>query len=537
MAYYLEVNMPKREKIWGTAGTGKTTSLVNRIKSAQKPSINRSGVLAKNIIFCTFRRNSADDMINKLRGLNIVNQDSDAQWMSTIHGIGYRLMGANKHNVINPADIKQFSEKVKLGTGNINLDYTDDETVLTGRVGEFFKIYMWLSNTMTPIERCNKYPNLLLSGFNKSTYRRLHQKYADFKQELGKVDFCDMLDNVIASGNVPQGCKMLVVDEFQDLTPQQYRVFEMLADSVDTVIVAGDPLQTIYGYQGATPRYFDEYDAEQTILNTSYRLPERVWGLSQRIIARHGMDIPDVGTVKDAGLLEYINSKKAEKLYSEYPTKTMHLVRAKYQAVPISYMLADAGVVFLGMNGWNIHDVNLINAIIKMRSSTPITTTEAIEFINAIPQSILNAKKSIIKKSLISVDGLVHSIHDIKSHTGLTGYGIIEGIVNSTAPTAKMNIPQLRHAKVAGALKRHMLPIELNDDTVKLFTIHGSKGLEADTVFLHAGITAKIQQQKANKKYAAEEARVFFVGATRTKQNLYIVNDPQTNYKIPKVTA
>ena len=59
---------------------------------------------------------------------------------------------------------------------------------------------------------------------------------------------------------------------------------------------------------------------------------------------------------------------------------------------------------------------------------------------------------------------------------------------------------------------------------VKLQTIHAAKGGEANNVLIILDNTKKIREavDKSQDKYD-EEQRVWYVGVTRTKQNLYIM--------------
>ena len=63
---------------------------------------------------------------------------------------------------------------------------------------------------------------------------------------------------------------------------------------------------------------------------------------------------------------------------------------------------------------------------------------------------------------------------------------------------------------------------------VKLSTIHAAKGGEAENVLLILDNTKKIRDaiEKSEDKYD-EEQRVWYVGVTRTKQNLYIMTAKQ----------
>lgn len=57
------------------------------------------------------------------------------------------------------------------------------------------------------------------------------------------------------------------------------------------------------------------------------------------------------------------------------------------------------------------------------------------------------------------------------------------------------------------------------DNVVKLMTIHASKGLEWDNVLMVGVEDGKFPHEMANE---AEEARLFYVGATRPKKNLWV---------------
>jgi superfamily I DNA/RNA helicase len=63
------------------------------------------------------------------------------------------------------------------------------------------------------------------------------------------------------------------------------------------------------------------------------------------------------------------------------------------------------------------------------------------------------------------------------------------------------------------------------DARVKLSTMHAAKGGEADNVLLILDNTKTIRESaEKNEDKADEENRVWYVGVTRTKQNLYIMS-------------
>ena len=63
---------------------------------------------------------------------------------------------------------------------------------------------------------------------------------------------------------------------------------------------------------------------------------------------------------------------------------------------------------------------------------------------------------------------------------------------------------------------------------IKLSTIHGAKGGEAENVVLYTDLTAAAEQSM--EKDPDSMHRVFYVAVTRTKQNLYLV-EPENFYR------
>lgn len=61
---------------------------------------------------------------------------------------------------------------------------------------------------------------------------------------------------------------------------------------------------------------------------------------------------------------------------------------------------------------------------------------------------------------------------------------------------------------------------------IRISTIHGSKGGEADNVALFTDLSSKTYESM--QRYPDDEARVFYVGATRARRNLHVMT-PQTN--------
>ena len=120
-------------------------------------------------------------------------------------------------------------------------------------------------------------------------FAELAPAYADALDERGAVDFDHqivraidvLLTDPVARAAARRTCGVLLVDEFQDLTPAHLLMIRLLAGPRADVFGVGDDDQTIYGYSGASPRWLIEYErwfpgAARHLLRVNYRCPPAV---------------------------------------------------------------------------------------------------------------------------------------------------------------------------------------------------------------------------------------------------------------------
>ena len=116
-------------------------------------------------------------------------------------------------------------------------------------------------------------------------------QYADLLDGRGLVDFDQQIIRAIdillcdpsARAAARRTCGILLVDEFQDLTPALLLLVRLLAGPRSDVFGVGDDDQTIYGYSGASPEWLIGYDkffpgAQRHELQRQLPLPLRSGG-------------------------------------------------------------------------------------------------------------------------------------------------------------------------------------------------------------------------------------------------------------------
>ena len=129
--------------------------------------------------------------------------------------------------------------------------------------------------------------------------------YAEALEERGVVDFDHQIVRAIdilltdpaARAAARRVCGVLLVDEFQDLTPAHLLMIRLLAGPRAEVFGVGDDDQTIYGYSGASPRWLIEYErwfpgAARHLLHVNYRCPPAVVEAASNLLSHNVHRIP-----------------------------------------------------------------------------------------------------------------------------------------------------------------------------------------------------------------------------------------------------
>ena len=480
--------------IWGAPGCGKSTYLNNIIKKFNKDYIPS--------ILTTYRRETADHLSNTI---NMTHS-----YINTIHGICYDLLGGKSSNrVVEAKDIREFERltglSLKKGRNNSSIHNLID----------------WLVNTD---ERdITKYPLISDIGIDLRTIDETIKEWKNYKEENNLIDYSDMLLEVVKKKLLPH-VNVLIVDEFQDISFIQNKIIEMWSLRMSDVVIAGDPLQSIYGFQGGSPDFFQDFDGERITLPHSYRLPAQIWDPAKELVTSYDMEVPEITTKETTGKIIHMSYRNyvsnAERLEGKEGNEVYHLVRANYQANEIAKTFYNYGIVFQGLHGWEKMDINLLNAIIKIRNNRMRFTPNQIRALQNQYHSkwLLKGRGTLLgidkKQSIISPELIAH-------------IRFSEPVGN---PKYSKRTEKLRDIMLNNAIKRHNAPVKQESIKTHLMTIHASKGLEADTVFLHTGITNRIKKAMRNEPSA--EARVFYVGMTRAKKNLVLVKSNGKNFRI-----
>jgi len=287
-------------------------------------------------------------------------------------------------------------------------------------------------------------------------------------------------------------------------------MIDKITQDVKQVYISGDDDQAIYRWAGADVEHLIRMKGEIEVLAQSYRCPIVVQNLSQQIIGKVRNRRPKSwrGTNKQ-GLLQYHSYPESVNLKDS----GTWLVMARTQ-----YLLDEIE-----------RDVRLQGLLYKRNNNLPVSQ----KLLNAV-----DAWKRLNEGEYIELPE-VKSIYSYMS----TEVGIERGFKHlKTAAKEKYEMEELvmQHGllvsgrpwdvafdKVGNRDREFLRAVESRNNSgdteakINLSTIHGAKGGEADNVMLLTDLPRKAQE--AMEVNADDETRVFYVGATRARDTLHIV--------------
>ena len=131
-------------------------------------------------------------------------------------------------------------------------------------------------------------------------FSEIAPRYVSLLDAEGLVDFDQQIIRAIdillcdpaARAAARRTCGILLVDEFQDLTPAHLLLVRLLAGPRSDVFGVGDDDQTIYGYSGASPEWLIGYHkhfpgAKRHELHVNYRCPPEVVAAASNLLTHN----------------------------------------------------------------------------------------------------------------------------------------------------------------------------------------------------------------------------------------------------------
>ena len=335
-------------------GSGKTTTLIRRIHH-----MISKGAEASSILMLTFSRAAAMDMSRRYLSLYGANP---GVVFSTIHAFCLNLIKMyGKEQEIRVLTQVETAAFARHAAGKIpgcgDLKKAAEDIMLD------ISIFRGSPSKKGALEPC--------SGLTREQFYDVIGDYESFKEDLGAIDYDDMLsmardllnDNAIRK-RVTDRFRYILVDEHQDTNELQWEIIRLLAGDCHNICVVGDDDQSIYGFRGADPSimlsFKKDFPEGRTIcLKTNYRSDRKIVDGAGALIShnRHRFAKKIDGFPQEEGRAEIdiypdrLSQIKAiaGAVENEAPSgnnDTAILVRTHEQGIAMAEELMDRGIPF-----------------------------------------------------------------------------------------------------------------------------------------------------------------------------------------------
>jgi superfamily I DNA/RNA helicase len=357
------LNQEQREAVsWGKGpalvlagpGSGKTFTITARIGRL----IQEDGVPPHEILAITFTKAAALSMQSRFAA-----QYKGSVTFCTFHSLFYHILqqsGVPVRNLIT------HTEKQKL---LFPLMKRKSENVSAEELGQLLEAFGYFKNTGN-LQAAAKH----LTQPWRQDFGALFEAYEQKRTALGKLDFDDMAyvcEMRLKADQEQlqlwqQRFSFILVDEFQDINPVQYRLLRLLAKPPYNIFAVGDDDQSIYGFRGSAPGLMKTFQKDYPTarlfsLNTNYRSTPEIVQASLAVIGlnttRFSKQLKAAGpSGKDSVCLRKFEQKETQYRYitenlnsltTAQAAQTAVLFRTNLQMQYLAAQLTGEGIPFV----------------------------------------------------------------------------------------------------------------------------------------------------------------------------------------------
>lgn len=493
------------EILFGPPGTGKTTTLLGLVERELE-----RGVSPDRIGYISFTRRAAEEAISRASQRFGLDR-KEFPYFKTIHSLCFKSLALKSAEVLEGKRLRAFGDL-------IGIEISEYVSLEEGSVFGFKKgdriLFMENLSRVREVSLRQQY-DLNDDDLSWWEVERVANALQRYKDENNLYDYTDMLSMFVERGYQPD-IEVLFVDEAQDLSPLQWRVVEKLTNTCRRVIIAGDDDQAIYRWAGADVNHLIDMEGDSNVLSQSWRVPRQIQAIADSVIRRVSKRREKIWSPRASeGSVDWLAHFDEVDLDSF--DSTLVLARNNFLFKTIESQIRAAGHLYEYRGGRSI-SADTVDAIL---SWTRLTRGECV----TVPQArtIYEHMSSgpRIKRGFKLLPGLQDdeqvSLKDLQDRGGL-----VIGADPWFAALDRLTEREITYVRAILRRNKGKIP---DRPKVRLSTIHGIKGGEAERVVLLTDMAQRTHQEMYQQP--DDEARVWYVAVTRAKDALQIIK-PQT---------
>jgi len=424
-------------------------------------------------------------------------------------------------------------------------------------------------------------------GMNLAEFQTAIEQYEKLCRFYNATDIEGLVtaaEEIVRSGTIPVPKVYLHVDEYQDLNPADQKLIEaVLSAGPHEIVVVGDDDQSIYGrLRDARPEgireLFTSHQWEKVPLRKSHRLPTHILRMAQALIQKHrgprldkGLEIPQDDGKRVSMSLCTTDEIEAELVASRIREEQQRR-KKNGQALSYSHFLVVCPTRRISntfatrlQDKWNVpvrkiaprsipDDLWRIVLILRMAGDDDNLALRQWLNLLQVPQDQIRQMRHTAlarNETLFQLAGrsagraLRSFLRELNGVRGVRGSmprlleraKFLAGVSSLPFEVETTSVPSLITRLYEEYGLYEIEEPDTKTDEVLVTTLHSSKGLEAEVVFV----------VQLSKRYIPnpsrdwdEELRVLYVAMTRAKQELYLscpyTYDPQKGYKQPSMS-
>jgi len=313
------------------AGSGKTRVLTMRMAHL----ITHHSVSPKAILGLTFTNKAAAEMRHRMAAM-IPSKDVKLLSLCTFHSFCLQVLREEIHHLGFTSQFTLYDEGDMQRLINlIARDLLDREAELPSLAATKAIIINAKNKGLKAEEIID-----ISSEWHQEFARTVYQRLQDSLRAYNAVDFDNLLWLTVELfekhpqilDKYQERFRYLMIDEYQDTNPIQYRLAKLLSAKYHNLCVVGDDDQSIYGWRGAEVRNILEFDNAQVIkLEQNYRSTNTILKAANGVIECNKQRFPKAlwSTKGEGDLIEVFHAPDELK---EAEAVVFRIARLKEQA-------------------------------------------------------------------------------------------------------------------------------------------------------------------------------------------------------------